>query len=136
MEKSVFLKIAAQASEAGDFLNIFLRFLGFWGSFSYQMFVIKKNVYCKIHFVNKICRMVKLLMMIKGLSRSFSFRKLYTHCVRDIDYVQQLAYTAKKILLLDFFVSSAIHCHLQPGAFFFYDIFCNAMIMSHHRKKP
>ena len=136
MEKSVFLKIAAQASEAGDFLNIFLRFLGSWGSFSYQMFVIKKNVYCKIHFVNKICRMVKLLMMIKGLSKSFSFRKIYTHCVRDIDYVQQLAYTAKKILLLDFFVSSAIHCHLQHGVFFFYDIFCNAMIMSHHRKKP
>ena len=136
MEKSVFLKIAAQASEAGDFLNIFLRFLGSWGSFSYQMFVIKKNVYCKIHFVNKICRMVKLLMMIKGLSKSFSFRKIYTHCVRDIDYVQQLAYTAKKILLLDFFVSSAIHCHLQPGVFSFYDIFCNAMIMSHHRKKP
>ena len=130
MEKSVFLKIAAQASEAGDFLNIFLRFLGSWGSFSYQMFVIKKNVYCKIHFVNKICR------MIKGLSKSFSFRKIYTHCVRDIDYVQQLAYTANKILLLDFFVSSAIHCHLQPGVFFFYDIFCNAMIMSHHRKKP
>ena len=80
--------------------------------------------------------MVKLLMMIKGLSKSFSFRKIYTHCIRDIDYVQQLAYTAKKILLLDFFVSSAIHCHLQPGVFFFYDIFCNAMIMSHHRKKP
>ena len=28
-EKSAFLKIAGQASEAGDFLNIFLRFLGF-----------------------------------------------------------------------------------------------------------
>ena len=28
-EKSVFLKIAAQAFEAGDFLNISLRFLGF-----------------------------------------------------------------------------------------------------------
>ena len=28
-EKSAFLKIAAQASEAGDFLDIFLRFLGF-----------------------------------------------------------------------------------------------------------
>ena len=40
-EKSAFLKIAGQASEAGDFLNIFLRFLGFWGSFSYK----KKRVY-------------------------------------------------------------------------------------------
>ena len=28
-EKSVLLKISAQASEAGDFLNIFLRFRGF-----------------------------------------------------------------------------------------------------------
>ena len=28
-EKSVFLKIAAQTFDAGDFLNIFLRFLGF-----------------------------------------------------------------------------------------------------------
>ena len=28
-EKSLLLKIAAQAFEAGDFLNIFLRFLGF-----------------------------------------------------------------------------------------------------------
>ena len=29
LEKSAFLKIAAQAVEAGNFLNIFLRFLGF-----------------------------------------------------------------------------------------------------------
>ena len=28
-EKSAFLKISAQAFEAGDFLNIFLRFSGF-----------------------------------------------------------------------------------------------------------
>ena len=34
-EKSVFLKISAQAFEAGDLLNIFLRFLGFWGSLCY-----------------------------------------------------------------------------------------------------
>ena len=41
-EKSAFLKIAAQAFEAGDFLNIFFRFLGFWGSFSYKNFSLKK----------------------------------------------------------------------------------------------
>ena len=35
-EKSAFLKISAQAFEAGDFLNIFLRFLDIWGSFSYK----------------------------------------------------------------------------------------------------
>ena len=33
LEKSTFLKIAAEAFEAGDFLNIFWGFLGFWGSF-------------------------------------------------------------------------------------------------------
>ena len=44
-KKSTFLKIAAQTSEAGDFLNIFLRFLGFWGSFSHKNFsYIKKRV--------------------------------------------------------------------------------------------
>ena len=30
------LKVAAQAFEAADFLNIFLRFWGFCGTFSYQ----------------------------------------------------------------------------------------------------
>ena len=38
----MFLKIAAQAFAAGDSLNIFLRFLGFWGSFSYKIFSYKK----------------------------------------------------------------------------------------------
>ena len=37
------LKIAAQTVEAGDFPNIFLRFWGFGGSFSYNNFsYIKK----------------------------------------------------------------------------------------------
>ena len=35
-EKLAFLKIAAQVFEAEDFFNIFLRFLGFRGSFSYK----------------------------------------------------------------------------------------------------
>ena len=47
MEKSAFKKIATQAFEAGDFLNIFLRFSGFWGSFSYNNFSYEKNVYKK-----------------------------------------------------------------------------------------
>ena len=33
-----------QRFEAGDFLNIFLRFLGFWGSLSYKNIIIKKVV--------------------------------------------------------------------------------------------
>ena len=33
-EKLAFLKFAAQVFEAEDFFNIFLRFLGLWGSFS------------------------------------------------------------------------------------------------------
>ena len=41
-EKSAFLKIAAQAFEAGDFLNIFLRFWGFSGTFLIKNFLIKK----------------------------------------------------------------------------------------------
>ena len=45
-EKTTFLKISAQAFEAGDFLNVFLRFLGFWDSFSSKHFsYVKKNVY-------------------------------------------------------------------------------------------
>ena len=40
----MFLKIEAQAFEAGDFLNIFLRFWGFWSSFSYKNCSYKKNV--------------------------------------------------------------------------------------------
>ena len=44
-----FFKIAAQASEARGFLNIFLRFKDFCGSFSYKHFLIKKT--CKAFFV-------------------------------------------------------------------------------------
>ena len=39
----MFLKIATQAFEARDFFNIFLRFWGFWGSFSYKKFSYKKR---------------------------------------------------------------------------------------------
>ena len=39
----MFAKIAVQAFEAGDFLNIFLRFWGFLGSFSYKNFSHKKK---------------------------------------------------------------------------------------------
>ena len=38
----MFLKIAAQAFEAGDFLKIFLRFLGFEAHFVIKIFLIKK----------------------------------------------------------------------------------------------
>ena len=39
----MFAKIAVELFEAGDFLNIFLRFWGFWGSFSYKNFSYKKK---------------------------------------------------------------------------------------------
>ena len=39
----MFLKIEAQAFDAGDFLNIFLRFLGVCGSFSYKQFSYRKK---------------------------------------------------------------------------------------------
>ena len=45
LRKSAFLKITAQAFEAGDFLNIFLRFLGFSGSFFLYFLYKKKHVF-------------------------------------------------------------------------------------------
>ena len=48
----MFLKVAAQVFEAGDFLNIFLWFLGFWGSLSYKNFSYKKCVVCNQHYHN------------------------------------------------------------------------------------
>ena len=45
----VFSKNSAQASEAVDFLNIFLWFLGFWGSFSYE----KRNIAAVLRAVVK-----------------------------------------------------------------------------------
>ena len=43
----MFLKMSAQPSEAGDFLNICLRFLGFQGLFFYKKFYYKKL--CILH---------------------------------------------------------------------------------------
>ena len=48
----MFLKIAAHVFEAGDFLNIFLRFLGFSSSFCYKNFSYKKRVVCNQHYRN------------------------------------------------------------------------------------
>ena len=48
-EKPVFLKNTAQAFEAGDFLDIFLRFCYFWGSFFYKDFSYKNTcIYCSL----------------------------------------------------------------------------------------
>ena len=49
----MFLKIATQAFEAGDFYSIFLMFLGFWGSFSNKHFAIKTHVFLN-HFAVSI----------------------------------------------------------------------------------
>ena len=43
------LKSAAQAFEAGYYLNILLRFWAFRGSFSYKNFSYKKNVYNEVN---------------------------------------------------------------------------------------
>ena len=45
LEISAFLKIAAQAFRAGDFLNIFFRFSGFQSHFLVNIFLSKKYVY-------------------------------------------------------------------------------------------
>ena len=42
-KNSAFLKIVAKTFEAGDFLNIFVRFWAFRGSFSYKKFSYKKK---------------------------------------------------------------------------------------------
>ena len=49
-EKSVFLKIVAQASESGNFLNIFLIFGIFDARFLIKIFLIKKPVYLILLF--------------------------------------------------------------------------------------
>ena len=49
----MFLKIAAWTSAAEDFLNIFLSFFGFWGSFFYKRFPYKKRVISKPDWTHK-----------------------------------------------------------------------------------
>ena len=69
----MFLEISAEAFEAGDFLNIFLRFLGFWGSFYYKIFLIKKCVVCNqyyrnIHDPSKLVNAIKSsILLLLGL---------------------------------------------------------------------
>ena len=50
----MFSKIRALAFEFGDFLNIFLKFWGFGGSFSYKNISYKKpsNI-IRLHVINK-----------------------------------------------------------------------------------
>ena len=45
----MFLKIPAQSFEAGDFLNIFRRFLGFSGLFYYKDFSYENHMYSTLH---------------------------------------------------------------------------------------
>ena len=51
----MFLEIASQAFEAGVFLNIFLRLLGFWGSLSYKDISYRKNLYLVKYLVRTLC---------------------------------------------------------------------------------
>ena len=48
----MFLKTAAQAFEAGDFRNIFLRFWGFRGLFSYKNVSYRKKRVCNFSFIS------------------------------------------------------------------------------------
>ena len=50
----MFLTIAAQAFEAGDFLNIFLKFCGFWGSFPYKKTFLYKKTCTTLSMATKI----------------------------------------------------------------------------------
>ena len=67
LEKSACLRIAVQSSEAGDFLNILLRFLGFWGSFSYKNCSYKKkHVIMNSSFDNVFQFLSSLLVFLTG----------------------------------------------------------------------
>ena len=77
-QKSAFLKISAQAFEAGDFLNIFFWFWGFWGSFSYRIFFIKKRV-CHLPTLVKLMRIMTIIMLIMKPS-TFLKKRLWHTC--------------------------------------------------------
>ena len=72
-EKPVCLKTEAQAFEAGDFLNTFLRFQGFCGPFSYKKFsYIKKTHIAPLQKSKNVLR--KGLQ--KGQEKACEFAKL------------------------------------------------------------
>ena len=48
-----FLKTATQTFEAGNFLQVFIRFWGFWDWFSYKNILMKKSVY---FFNQTVCK--------------------------------------------------------------------------------
>ena len=48
-----FLKTATQTFEVGNFLQVFIRFWGFWYWFSYKNILMKKNVY---FFNQTVCK--------------------------------------------------------------------------------
>ena len=65
LKSSRFLKIAAKAFEAGNFLNIFLTCWSFWGSFSHKNFSYKKNVYLLYYLFKKKKKKMKRSAWVK-----------------------------------------------------------------------
>ena len=72
----MFLNIAAQALDTADFLNVFLRFWGFWGSFSYKNFSYKKT--CTSRYVMK--QLLKKVQFEFPHIVSFSWNKETVSC--------------------------------------------------------
>ena len=94
----MFLKTEGQAFEAGDFLNIFLRFSGFHGSFSYKNFSYTKNVCYKL-YATCLYNLANILYLdiflrFSGFYGSFSYKnfsytknvcyKLYATCLYNL----------------------------------------------------
>ena len=94
-------KIEAQAFEAEDFLNIFLRFLSFWGSFSYIHISLGhihiSLLYTCIAFMCSECHLLltqklftKLLLGAAGAATGLIYQKHFT-----------VNHTLKRSLLMD-----------------------------------
>ena len=87
-EKSAFLKIATQVFEAGNFVNIVLRFWGFWGSFSYKSLSYKKR--CTSFAV-----LLKHLFMLQARKSLWNYMWLLVLCSGAYNATYYIATTGK-----------------------------------------
>ena len=120
----MFLKIATQAFEAGDFYSIFLMFLGFWGSFSNKHFVIKTHVFLN-HFAVSMYDPPRIqTYFMKFLIKYIN--NITTNSLSLILFSNSSWYFCKNDSKSSSMISSVCHCWLNfPFAFsfmFFYQI--------------
>ena len=75
--------MAAQVFESGNFLNIFLRFLGFWGSFSYKNFSYKKTCTVSYYILYKVFGVNHFVHLRHPMAR---FTRWYQHTTDTVFY--------------------------------------------------